>query len=232
MQTILDAIEKLSRKLDAVEKHARRSTEVNELYSALAKAQSEYKVAGTGRTGQWKNKYADLNSLITASRPALTKNGLAVKFDIVINDDGQSILNTILSHSSGQFETTQIRILPEKSDIQSFGKQLAYLQRYTYKLVTGVSMSNDAEDDDTGGIPEEEDTKITPDFLRKEPEQKSFDVITKYQLTEIQHELDGFSELAEKILEKMNLRSFADLPQSKCEGVLKRIRELKQIEGK
>lgn len=237
-ELILKALESLSKKLDDLQpvKQALRSPQLNELYGALAKAQSEMKSAGKSTDVEFytktnkllKRKYADLDSLVTASRPALTKYGLAVKFDIVMTEDGGgSILNTTLCHESGQFETTQVRIVPEGSDTQSYGKQLTYLQRFTYKLVTGVVASSDPDDDDSAGEVEKEERRITPDFLRKPKEEKSLEVITKYQLQEIETELDGYTELAEEILNKLDLRSFADLPQSKAEGVLKRIRDIK-----
>lgn len=226
-QMILTALEALSKKVDELQptKQALRSPQLNELYTALAKAQSEFKVAGKSRKGQW-GTYEEINDLVAATRPALTKNGLAVKFDIILSDNGQSILNTTLSHSSGQFETTQVRIIPAKGTTQALGEQLTYLQRYTYKCVTGVSLSNDPDDNDTGGE-EEEETRVTPNFLRKPADEKTFEVITKYQLQEIERELDGYTELAEEILTKLNLRSFADLQQNKCEATLKRIREIK-----
>jgi hypothetical protein len=227
-QIILVAIETLSKKVDDLQpvKQALRSPQLNELYTALAKAQSEFKVASKSRKGQW-GTYEEINDLVAATRPALTKNGLAVKFDIILSDNGQSILNTTLSHSSGQFETTQVRIIPAKGTTQALGEQLTYLQRYTYKCVTGVSLSNDPDDNDTGGEEEEQETRVTPNFLRKPADEKTFEVITKYQLEEIERELDGYTELAEEILTKLKLRSFADLPQNKCEATLKRIREIK-----
>ena len=146
-ELILEAIEKLSKKIDAVSKYEQRSTELNELNAALSKAQSEMKIAGKNNQNPYfKSNYADLTDLVRASRDSLTKNGLSVRFETILNDDGQSILNTILSHTSGQFTSAQMRILPPKNDIQTFGSYLAYLKRYSYGNIVGV-VAADHEDD-------------------------------------------------------------------------------------
>ena len=81
-----------------------QSRELNELMTALAKAQSEMEIAGKDSSNPYfKSKYADLASVVSASRPYLTKNGLSVIQQITYDDNGRRILVTILGHSSGGF---------------------------------------------------------------------------------------------------------------------------------
>ena len=72
----------------------------NELFAALAKAQAEFDIVGKNRSSHY-GGYADLEELIAATRPALTKNGLSItrRIDIV---DGKQIYIGTLGHSSGQ----------------------------------------------------------------------------------------------------------------------------------
>src|ERR1700687_2313136 len=149
---ILDELSDLKKQLKSltepkVSTRATRSEQVNELYTALAKAQGEMNVAGKNSENPYfKSRYADFCDIVKASRPALTRNGLSVIQQILVNDDGSNVLYTILTHSSGQFIESAMRILPQKLDIQSIGSYIAYLKRYCYAALIGVVVSD--EDDD------------------------------------------------------------------------------------
>ncbi len=65
------------------------------------------------------------------------------------------------------------------------------------------------------------------------PKEQSYETITKEQLEELELELQGYPDIAEEVLSKMRLQSLADLPKSKFQVSVQRIREIKQIrEGK
>ena len=123
-----------------------RSSELNELFSALSKSQAEMKVACKDSSNPFfKSKYANLQSIIESSRPSLCKNGLSVVQQIIPNEQGQECLVTVLGHGSGQWIASSIRISPIKTDIQSLGSYITYLRRYSYASIIGVY---DGEDDD------------------------------------------------------------------------------------
>jgi len=123
------------------------SNELNELYAALAKAQGEMESASMDSSNPYfKSSYADLNSVIKASRPALTKNGLAVMQRTDTNGDAKMYLYTRLCHASGQWIESKMPINPPKSDIQSIGSYISYLRRYSYISLVGVSSESDDDD--------------------------------------------------------------------------------------
>ena len=110
----------------------------NELFASLAKAQSEYSYAEKASANPFfKSKYAGLEELIKATRPALTKHGLSVTQEPIWKD-GTLFLQTVLGHSSGQCRESLWPITPAKNDIQSLGSYISYVSRYAYRLVTGV----------------------------------------------------------------------------------------------
>src|ERR1700742_2994944 len=116
-----------------VSKNKECSQELGELMGALAKAQGEMEVAGKDSANPFfKSKYADLASIVSASRPYLAKNGLSVMQKIELDGEDRRILVTILGHSSGQFITSRMIINPLKEDIQSLGSAITYLRRYAY----------------------------------------------------------------------------------------------------
>jgi hypothetical protein len=232
-ELILEAIDKLSKKLDAVSKHEQRSTELNELFAALSKAQAEMQVAGLNKQNPYfKSKYADLCDIVKASRPCLTKNGLSVLQQILTNDEGQSILHTILAHSSGQYITTQMRIVPPKNDIQTMGSYITYLRRYSYASLIGVVASEEDDDGEVAMVDAREIMAKGPSN-RYDPKKQSFETITKEQLEELEEELAPYPDIAEMVMDKMRIQSLADLPKDQFGVSIKRIREIKQIrEGK
>lgn len=120
---------------------------INELASALAKAQSEMIHAGKSAANPFfKSKYADLPSIMDAARPSLTKNGLSVAQFPDIDENGKIFLVTQLSHSSGQWMRSWYPVKPVKDDPQGLGSATTYARRYSYGCITGVVATD--EDDD------------------------------------------------------------------------------------
>lgn len=232
-------IEKLTESLAELQernKQPSRSTEINELATALAKAQGEMKIAGLNAQNPFfKSSYADLAEIVKASRPALTKNSLAVIQQIIPNEDGQNILHTILTHATGQWIESRMRILPAKTDVQSLASYITYLRRYSYAAIVGV-VSSDEDDDAEIAVSDERNktAKGTAISTRYNPKEKSFETISKEQLEELEYELAQYPEIAEEILERLRLQSLADLPKNMFLRSIERIREIKHLrnEGK
>lgn len=204
-----------------------RSYQINELMAALAKAQSEMEIAGLhSENPYFKSKYADLATIVRASRPALTRNGLAVVQQMLTNNDGQSILHTILGHSSGQFIETRMRIVPPKNDIQTLGSYITYLRRYSYASLVGCVAGNEDDDGEIAMVDARQIVAKGPS-TKYNPKQSSFDTVTKEQLEELEFELHDYPDLAEEIMDKMQIQSLADLPKDKYGVSVRRIREIK-----
>jgi len=227
LQDILNAIKDL--------KHnpATQSKDLNELYTALSKAQSEFEIAGLNNVNPYfSKKYADYSSVIKASRGPLTKNELSVIQQIRTNEDGQSILHTRLGHSSGQWIETQMRITPPKNDIQSFGSYLESLKRHCYASLVGIVTHGEDDDGEMAMIDSRQILAKGPS-KKYNPKEQSYETISKEQLDEIEYELGDYLDIAEEIMDGYRIQSLADLPSSKFRTALTRIREIVSIrEGK
>lgn len=208
-----------------------QSDELHELFAALAKAQSEMGVAGENSLNPYfKSNYADLAAIIKASRPALSKHNLCVVQQIVSNSSQQNMLHTILGHSSGQWIESRMRILPTKSDIQSLGSYITYLKRYSYAAIIGVVSSR--EDDDGEKAMEEDRKEATKGTAlnRQYAQPKGvLPTITKEQLEEMQYELQEYPDIAEDVLHGFKIQALGDMPKSKFQVAINRIREIKKI---
>jgi hypothetical protein len=208
-----------------------RSVELKELFTALAKAQMDIEVAGLHNENPFfKSRYADLATVVRASRPHLTKNGLSVIQQIMPNDDGQLILHTILAHSSGQWIETRMRVIPAKNDVQTLGSTLTYLRRYSYAALVGVVAGTD-DDDGEVAVAHYRDTqsKGVGISVKYDPRQQSADTITSEQLEELEYELAEYPDIAETILDKLQLQSLADMPKNKFMVSVQRVREIKAL---
>jgi hypothetical protein len=125
------------------------SATVAELAKALCKAQGKMKHAIKDANNPFfRSKYADLASVVEASRPALVENGLSV-----VQYTQGNILYTMLLHSSGEWIRGNIELKPMKQvkdkgwedshDPQSYGSCITYARRYAMAAITGVATEDD-----------------------------------------------------------------------------------------
>lgn len=122
-----------------------KSDQINELTTALAKAQGEMKSASKDSTNpHYKSKYADLASVWDAVRGPLSKYGLAVIQTSETTPDG-TIIHTMLAHSSGQFISGSMGLILQRNDMQGLGSAVTYARRYSLAAICGM-----AQDDDDG----------------------------------------------------------------------------------
>jgi hypothetical protein len=123
------------------------SDQIDQLALALAKAQGEFLSAKKDKDNPFfKSKYADLEAVVEATRPALSKNGLSVVQSVFRMDDTHTYLVTLLLHASGQWIKSKAQINPQKADIQSLKSYNTYLRRICYESLVGVTTGD--EDDD------------------------------------------------------------------------------------
>jgi len=197
------------------------SDELNELFTALAKAQGEMEVAKQDSSNPYfKSRYADLAAIVKASRDVLSKNGLSVVQRIIGYQDGAPKLYTRLCHSSGQWMESSMPINPPKSDIQSLGSYITYLRRYNYASM--VCVVSAYEDDDGERAMERNRSSTKPPV--KPPNGK----ISSAQLQVLNLELDGHDQILESLLEGFGIRKLSDLSEKSFNNCIGRIREIKK----
>lgn len=210
-----------------------RSESITELAAALSKAQSEIRTAGYNKQNPFfKNSYADLESVVEASRPSLTKNNLAVSQNLVTNDDGAIYLYSILMHVSGQYLESRIRILPPKNDMHSISGYNTYMKRVAYASLIGVVTGD--EDDDGESVmreyrkQEERGTAYAAkDRVESYEKPESLETLNKTEIEQLEDELEEYPELITDILRAYGVQSLADLPRSKFKLIITRVRERK-----
>lgn len=122
------------------------SEQLNELASALAKAQGEIDGAARDATNpHFRSKFASLASVREAFRDALAKHGLSVVQMPERTADEVAVVTQLL-HSSGQWIRCRTSAIPIKHDPQGVGSAISYLRRYSLMAVIGIA----PDDDDDG----------------------------------------------------------------------------------
>lgn len=186
-----------------------KASYLGELFKALSAAQAEMETAGlTANNPFFKSKYADLAEIVKASRPALTKHGLAIMQCVHQKDDGSQVLLTILGHSSGQSISSEIAITPSKTDVQSLGSYITYLRRYSYAALVGVIVC-DEDDDGNNAVP------------------ARYEKISKEQMQELVKQADN-AELLNKICTKLKVEGVSAIPADKYADVLAYVKAQKK----
>jgi len=203
------------------------SDSINELATALAKAQGEMSVAGKNQKNPFfKSNYADFEAIIAASRPALTKYGLSVVQSPFVTDAG-SFLETVLLHSSGQWIKSRAMHQPAKQDVQSLSSYNTYLKRMCYTSLIGVATG---DDDDGNAASHNVEPQRYQSNYNQQTQSVIIEKISQEQLEQLENELDGHPDIKVKVVSALNLERLSDMSRPAFLKALNRIRELAQQE--
>lgn len=127
------------------------SSTLGKLFEALAKAQAEFGIAVfDSKNPHFKNEFASLRSIDDATKKQLTKVGICVTHMIYTDDSGAHRLFTMLGHSSGEYISSDMKLLLSKPDMQGLGSATTYGKRYTKSAAVGVV--SDADDDGEAAV--------------------------------------------------------------------------------
>jgi hypothetical protein len=122
-----------------------QSETIGALAAALSKAQADITGALKDSSNPFfRSKYADLASCWDACRKQLAANNLCV-IQITDLDDltNQTVLKTILAHSSGEYVKSITPILTKDDSPQAQGSGITYARRYALAAIVGLAQIDD-----------------------------------------------------------------------------------------
>lgn len=129
-----------------------------ELYAALATAQGQFLPIRKNRTvtikpregAPYSFKYADLETILAAVRPALAANGLAF-VQVIHSDQGGAVMHSAILHSAGGALVSEFGLpSAEARDPKQYGALLTYIRRYMATAMLGVAADDDLDEDGKG----------------------------------------------------------------------------------
>ena len=130
-----------------------QSESVNELATALAKAQAEIRNPGKNTKNTFfKNEYADLTAVLGCIRPVAAANGLSF-IQAVEAYNGNVAVSSQITHSSGQWikQVASVEVpKTSKNPIQDLGSMATYLKRYQAQSMWAICADEDTDAQDLG----------------------------------------------------------------------------------
>jgi hypothetical protein len=137
------------------------SPDIGKLVAALCKAQlafdpikKESENPAFKRNGV-NSKYADMHSLVTATRRHLNDNGLAImQFPSVVAAGKNLVVSTLMAHDSGQWVSSEL-LIPATDErgftAHSIGKAMTYARRFSWSAITGTTADEDDDGNEASG---------------------------------------------------------------------------------
>jgi len=118
---------------------------MKQIAKALIESQKEMGNAIKDSTNPFfKSSYADLNSIREACIPILNAHGIAVLQPMVVCDNGNNYIKTLLLHESGEsIESLTEIICSKKNDAQSQGSGITYARRYGLQSLVNIGAADD-----------------------------------------------------------------------------------------
>jgi hypothetical protein len=197
-----------------------KSEQINELATALSKAQGELENASkSSNNPHFKSRYADLAEILNTIRPVFSAHGLAVT-QCPSFEGGVASVETVLMHSSGQWISSVISAPCSKQDAQGVGSAITYCRRYALAAVAGIAQ----EDDDANSA-----VGHTPRQQQQQQQQQSSPVpaprVSKPQVDRLRGALKVAGLDEAEWCESANLPSIEALPASKFSGAMEHIQK-------
>ncbi len=193
---------------------------VNEIFTALAKAQGQMSAASKDCKNPFFNsKYADLGSIWSACRDALSSNGICAIQTTHTKENNDVYLKTTLGHSSGQWIASEIKLdipPPGATELDKYGKDkkvnimqalgsiLTYQKRYQLASIVGVAPSDDDDGNSSNYTPP------TPES-RNNTTVSNVEMITPFQVEQLKSELETCSsEFRQSVANWMKTNNIAN----------------------
>jgi hypothetical protein len=137
------------------------SESISKIAPALLKAQKAITFAiKDAKNPQFKSTYADLSSVIDATKPALNDAGICFIQMPAPSDQGCLALTTRLIHESGEWIESTATCPLQKHDPQGYGSALTYLKRYS--LASAVGLYQDDDDGNAASKPKQAAVRHKP----------------------------------------------------------------------
>lgn len=115
------------------------SPTIGAIAKALAAAQREIGVAVKDATNpHFRSKYADLQAVDEACRPALSKHGIAIAQGTGYADGFVFVTTRLLHAETGEWIESTLHIAPGKHDAQGVGSAITYARRFGLSALAAV----------------------------------------------------------------------------------------------
>ena len=151
------------------------------LNSALVAALGELRNVPKDKVNpHFKSKFTSLDAILDATRPVLSKHGLAMSQEPVFEDGLAGVVTRII-HTSGESRESKLLLPLRDQSAQGVGSCLSYARRYAAAAVLGIA----SDEDDDGQIASTPSKAISKPSIPKPsaPKPETAKVLHKDDLT-------------------------------------------------
>lgn len=132
-----------------------KSETIGAISAAIAKAQAEVENAGKNAANpHFKSRYADLAEILNTVRPVFSGHALAI-VQMPSFDSGVASVETMITHSSGEWISSICSAPVSKQDAQGVGSAITYLRRYSLAAMCGIAQEDDDGNSAVGHRPQQ-----------------------------------------------------------------------------
>ena len=166
------------------------SPSIGKLAEALAKAQLNFSaVVKDSENPYYKSRYADLATVIEATRKHLATEGISIIQMPHAHFNGSAenatlILTTLMAHTSGEWISSDLTLpamMKERLDSQSVGSAITYARRYALSAMTGVAQEDDDGNKSVGIGSKEAANTVAAKKIRKGTEGNNAIAFTEWK---------------------------------------------------
>jgi ERF superfamily protein len=117
---------------------------IKNITAAILKAEDNFSaILKSADNPYFKSKYADLNAILAAVKPALKKEGVKV-YQPPVTDGTANFVTTRLVHAdSGEWLESTMKLEMSKVTMQEAGSGVSYGRRYTLQGLLGLETADD-----------------------------------------------------------------------------------------
>lgn len=147
---------------------------LNTLDGALMLAQSEFPDIPKDQTNTFYNtRYASLDSIVSTTRPALTKYKLVANHRVEDTEDGVRVTAVLKHVPSKEERTNSLSCICNRNDPQKMGSAITYLRRYTFSGLLGITPDEDDDGNAAKPTAESQPKKTSAPPPAKQPPAKA-----------------------------------------------------------
>jgi hypothetical protein len=151
----------------------RHSQTIGKLVEALSVAVRKFNpIKKETENPYFKSQYADLSTLIAATRDALSESGLVV-IQTPRTKDGSVFVTTALLHTSNEWIAEDLELRPAKSDPQGCGSAMTYARRYAYQSILNIAGEVDDDGNAASGKKSKDVEQAEEAFQEKTGQQRA-----------------------------------------------------------
>lgn len=171
------------------------SPDIAKLCAALHAAQGQVSgVVKDARNPHFKNRYATLEAVIEAAKPALQAQGLSFTQAPGALVDGNLEITTMLMHTSGQWLRSTLHVPLQKRDPQGVGSAITYGSRYALMAALGMPpVDDDAETAMDRNPPPRQEPRTAPQAAADERHDRDERAARAY-LLEARHRIGAMAQ--------------------------------------